>query len=171
MEEQAPNLLFKYQVFLEMAEQIPGVDKTMVETYVLFLQSANRIFLAQQAFFERFELSEGKVVLLLLLLRAPEHSLTPSLLAEAASVTRGTVTGLLAGLERSGLVKRTEHPEDGRMVTIELTEQGLALLGQMVPERMQRIQRFLSSLSGEEQEQLRFLLAKMANTLPMLNDR
>ncbi len=170
MEGQIASLLFRYQVFLDLAEQLPGVDKKTMETYVLFLQSANRIFVAQQAFFERFELSEGKTVLLLLLYQAPEHCLTPSMLAEAASVTRGTVTGLLVGLERSGLVRRTEHPDDGRMVTIELTAEGLALLEQMLPERMQRIQRFLSALSREEQELLRSLLAKMADTLPMLNE-
>jgi DNA-binding MarR family transcriptional regulator len=171
MEERESSLLFRYQVLLEMAEQIPGlhVDKALVETYMLFLQSASRVFVAQQAFYERFELSEGKVVLLLLLYRAPDYRLTPSALAEAASVTRGTVTGLLAGLERSGLVKRTVHPEDGRMVAIELTAEALTLIEQMLPERFQRIQHFLSALSQEEQEQLRCLLAKMAGNLATLH--
>jgi len=87
---------------------------------------------------------------LLLLRQAPHYRLTPSALAEAAGVTRGTITGLLAGLERSGLVKRTEHPEDGRMFSIELTQQALDLFEQILPERFNHIGEFMSSLTEED---------------------
>ena len=108
--------------------------------------------------------------MLLLLRQAPHYRLTPSALAEAAGVTRGTITGLLAGLERSGLVKRTEHPEDGRMFSIELTEQAFDLLERILPERVQHIEALMSSLSKEEQHQLRALLEKMERGLPALSD-
>jgi len=84
-------------------------------------------------------------------------------------VTRGTMTGLLAGLERSGLVKRDEHPEDRRMLTIELTEAALDLFERILPERINRILEFMSSLTEEEQHQLRVLLEKMEHGLPALN--
>jgi DNA-binding MarR family transcriptional regulator len=96
--------------------------------------------------------------------------MTPSQLASAARVTRGTITGLLTGLERSGLVKRLEHPEDGRMITIELTEAALALFEQVLPERIQRISTFMAELSEEEQQQLLSLLEKMARHLPDLHE-
>ncbi len=88
--------------------------------------------------------------MLLLLRQAPHYRLTPSALAEAAGVTRGTITGLLAGLERSGLVKRTEHPEDGRMFSIELTQQALDLFEQILPERFNHIGECISSLTEED---------------------
>src|SRR6266568_695 len=100
--------------------------------------------------------------------QVPQHRLTPSALAEAAGVTRGTMTGLLAGLERSGLVKRTQHPEDGRMHSIELTEQALELFDRLLPERINRIVAFMSFLSREEQHHLRDLLKKMEQSLPAL---
>ena len=166
--ERTLRLLPRHQLFLDLARQVPEVDNTAVETYLLFSRVAGDIFANQQAFFGRYELSEGKLVVLLLLRQAPHYRLTPSALAEAAGVTRGTITGLLAGLERSGLVKRADHPEDGRMFTIELTQQALDLFEQMLPKRFEHIGEFMSSLTEEEQHQLRALLEKMNRGLPAL---
>jgi len=148
---------------------MPEVNTTSVETYLLFSFVAREVFDLQQAFYDRFELSEGKFVVLLLLRKAPHYRLTPSALAEAAGVTRGTITGLLVGLERSGLVKRSEHPEDGRMFSIELTRQALDLFEQVLPERFSHIEEFMSSLTEEEQHQLRALLEKMNRGLAALS--
>ena len=166
--ERTLRLLPRQQIFFDLACHMPEVNTTSVGTYLLFSWVAREVFAAQQAFYDRFELSEGKLVVLLLLHQAPHYRLTPSALAEAAGVTRGTMTGLLAGLERSGLVKRTEHPEDGRMFSIELTQSALDLFEQMLPQRFEHIEEFMSSLTEEEQHQLRALLEKMTRGLPAL---
>ena len=166
--ERSLRLLPRYQVLFDLACHMPAVDTASVKTYFFFLKVARDVFAAQQAFYDRFELSEGKIVVLLLLRQAPHYRLTPSELAEAAGVTRGTITGLLAGLERSGLVKRTEHPEDGRRFSIELTPQAHDLFEHMLPERFDHIREFMSSLTEEEQYQLRALLEKMNRGLPAL---
>jgi DNA-binding MarR family transcriptional regulator len=167
--ERTLRLSPRYQLFLELACQVPEADNATIETYVYLLRVANDIFANQQAFFGRYELSEGKLVVLQLLRQAPHYRLTPSALAKAAGVTRGTMTGLLAGLERSGLVKRDEHPEDGRMFSIELTEAALDLFERILPERIKRSMEFMSSLTDEEQHQLRVLLEKMERSLPALS--
>ena len=59
------------------------------------------------------------------------------------------MTGLLAGLERSGLVKRDEHPEDRRMLSIELTEAALDLFERILPER-DKVRELLSGIDGLE---------------------
>src|SRR5437899_7289792 len=157
MEESTFHLLPRQQVFFDLARQMPEVDTTSVGTYLLLLWVARDVFATQQAFYDRFELSEGKIVVLLLLRQAPHYRLTPSELAEAAGVTRGTITGLLAGLERSGLVKRTEHPEDGRRFSIELTPQAHDLFEHMLPERFDHIGEFMSALSDGWQDHMRVL--------------
>jgi DNA-binding MarR family transcriptional regulator len=167
--ERTLRLSPRYQLFLELACQVPEADNATIEAYVYFLRVASDIFANQQAFFGRYELSEGKLVVLQLLRQAPHYRLTPSALAKAAGVTRGTMTGLLAGLERSGLVKRDEHPEDGRMFSIELTETAFDLFERILPERIKRSMEFMSSLSDEEQHQLRVLLEKMERGLPALS--
>ena len=167
--ERTLRLLPRHQIFFDLARHMPEVNTTSVGTYLLFTLVAREVLDVQQAFFDRFELSEGKFVVLLLLRQAPHYRLTPSALAEAAGVTRGTMTGLLAGLERSGLVKRTEHPEDGRMFSIELTQQALDLFEQILPERFKHIEEFMSSLTEEEQHQLQALLEKLMRGLPALS--
>src|SRR3989442_278920 len=167
--ERTLRLLPRQQVLFDLARHMPEVNTTSVGTYLLFSWVAREVFAAQQAFFDRFDLSEGKLVVLLLLRQAPHHRLTPSALAEAAGVTRGTITGLLAGLERSGLVERSEHPEDGRMFTIELTSLALDLFEQILPERFRHIGEFMGSLTEEEQHQLFTLLEKMNCALPALS--
>ena len=167
--ERTLRLLPRQQLFLDLARQFPEADNATVETYLYFARVASDLFVNQQAFFGRYGLSEGKLVVLMLLRQAPHYRLTPSALAEAAGVTRGTMTGLLIGLERSGLVKRDEHPEDGRKFSIELTEAALDLFEQMLPERIKRIMQFMSSLTEEEQHQLHAFLEKMECSLPALS--
>jgi DNA-binding MarR family transcriptional regulator len=167
--ERTLRLSPRQQLFLDLVRQVPEADIAAVETYLYFTRIASDLFANQQALFRRYELSEGKLAVLQLLRQAPHYRLTPSALAEAAGVTRGTMTGLLAGLERSGLVKRTQHPEDGRMFSIELTAAALDLFERILPERIIRIMEFMSSLTEEEQQQLRALLEKMERGLPALS--
>ena len=166
---QAPNLAPRQQLLWELARQVPGTDLASIEVYVSFARVASEFFAKQQAFLARNELSEGKFVVLQLLHQAPQSRLTPSALADAAHVTRGTMTGLLAGLERSGLVTRTQHPEDGRMAHIELTERALELFERVLPERVSHIMQFMSALTADEQQQLRALLEKVERGLPALD--
>src|SRR6266704_677273 len=100
--ERTLRLLPRQQVLFDLARHMPEVNTTSVGTYLLFSWVAREVFAAQQAFFDRFDLSEGKLVVLLLLRQAPQYRLTPSALAEAAGVPRGTIPGLLAG----------QHPGD-----------------------------------------------------------
>jgi DNA-binding MarR family transcriptional regulator len=96
----------------------------------------------------------------LALLKASGQS-TPSELAAAAGVTPGTITGLLAGLERSGLICREEHPTDGRKAAITLAPGTLAIFDQILAERFHHIEVLLSPFTPQEQEQLRALLVKL----------
>jgi DNA-binding MarR family transcriptional regulator len=45
-------------------------------------------------------------------------------LAKALRVTPRNITGLVNGLEASGLARRSPHPSDGRATLVELTEAG-----------------------------------------------
>lgn len=54
-------------------------------------------------------------------------------LAAESNVTKGTLTGVLDTLERRGLVLRRRHDEDRRLVSIDLTEDGRALISRIYP--------------------------------------
>ena len=153
-----------FQLILEEFRQVMQREEVMlVETYLLFLQVAGESFDERQAFFNRFALSEGKVVVLGLLKASGQ--MTPSELARAAGVTPGTITGLLVGLERSGLIRREEHPEDGRKSTITLAPGALDFFEQVLAQRFLRMEELLASFTLQEQQQLRMLLGKLHDQL------
>ncbi|MFB6637319.1 MarR family winged helix-turn-helix transcriptional regulator [Streptomyces chartreusis] len=53
--------------------------------------------------------------------------------AEEAGISKGTLTGVARTLEGRGLVKRAEHPSDGRLVLLSLTEEGEELMRRLFP--------------------------------------
>lgn len=162
--EHACDLELRYKQLLAEFRQVMHTEEIReIETYLLFLQVAGEGFNNRQALFDRFALSEGKMAVLAQL-KASGQS-TPSELAEVLKVTPGTITGLLAGLERSGLIRREEHPTDRRKAAITLAPDALALFDQALSERFYQIKSLLSTFTQKEQEQLRTLLIKLHQQL------
>jgi DNA-binding MarR family transcriptional regulator len=87
--------------------------------------------------------------------------MSPSTLGERLIVTRATVTGLLDSLERRGLVQRTPHPNDRRSLTVEITDEGLAVLKEVRLRVHKRERAWMSSLSDAELEKLIKLLHRV----------
>src|SRR5438552_2859538 len=105
--ERSLRLLPRYQILFDLACHMPEVNTTSVKTYFFFLKAAHDVFAAQQAFYDRFDLSEGKMVVLLLLRQAPHYRLTPSALAEAAGGPGAFWVGQTHGA--SGRQAHVEH--------------------------------------------------------------
>ena len=172
MEIQADKLakLSKTEMMKKRAEQYIGVDVDTVEAYWLLLSVAREMLSKIHNRLERFGLSDGKLVILILLRYAPNNSLTPSELAERCEVTRGTITGLLDGLERAGLVERKSYPEDRRMLTIQLTQQGLDFIDEIMPQHFRRFGEMIkrADLSSDEIQQFTAILKKIQQSIPAL---
>lgn len=154
----------------EVARQFPEADVTAIESCLAFLRVAADVQAAFDLHYSRHGLSQGKFNLLMLLFRNPAEGLPPSELAERAGVTRGTITGLLDGLERSGLVEREDHPEDRRMVKIRLTARGLDLLHRILPDQYRRTAGLMAGLTEPEREQLVALLTKIRTGITALTE-
>ncbi|MEO3975675.1 MarR family transcriptional regulator [Streptomyces sp. CAU 1734] len=56
------------------------------------------------------------------------------LVAAEAGISKGTLTGVSRTLESRGLIRRTEHPSDGRRVLLALTAGGEELMRSLFPE-------------------------------------
>lgn len=54
--------------------------------------------------------------------------------AEEAGISKGTLTGVVRTLESRGLVRRADHPTDGRLVLLGLTGEGETLMQRVFPE-------------------------------------
>ncbi len=86
-------------------------------------------------------------------------------LARAAFVTPQSMQGILVNLERDGMIKRTPHPEHGRVIMSELTKAGQKVVaaGAEAAEAVEK--QMLSLLSVKETEQLNELLQRCAAAL------
>jgi DNA-binding MarR family transcriptional regulator len=140
----------------ELAVHYGSDDREAVETTLVLLRLATDISLALGRYLDHYGLSEGRLTLLGLLLLSPRGGMevTPSILADRAGVTRGTITGLLDGLERDWLIRRTPHPTDRRSLSVQLTRQGRALLHLIVPEHLRRVAHLTERLSPGERKKL-----------------
>src|SRR3989454_12635008 len=75
-------------------------------------------------------------------------------ISEAEQVRPPTMSRIVAGLVRAGLVRRGKT-EDGRRVRLEATEKGTRILQEGRRRRVESLAQALSSFSKEDREKLR----------------
>ena len=89
------------------------------------------------------------------------YRLSPTALYRGLMRTSGTITHRLAGLEKAGLVRRVEDPDDSRSTLVELTPEGLALVDRIAPAHLENERHLLSPLTVSDQHELTALLKKL----------
>lgn len=75
--------------------------------------------------------------------------------------TMGSVTSLIAGLERRGLVERARRSEDKRFVRVKLTDQGRGLVRKLLPRHVKLIATRFRAISAADQERLRDICRRL----------
>lgn len=93
----------------------------------------------------------------------PQHQ---NQLAEKILKSSGNMTLVIDNLVKRGLVARQRDPNDRRYVTVDLTEDGQALIARIFPHHVQTVVREIGILSAEEQHQLACLCRKLGLALP-----
>lgn len=91
-------------------------------------------------------------------------------LAEECGVTKGTLTGVVNTLEAKGLVGRTPHGEDGRLVVVTLTPAGRRMIRRVFPQFNEQETLFMGALTATEQRTLTSLLRKVLGHVEGLGD-
>jgi DNA-binding MarR family transcriptional regulator len=71
------------------------------------------------------------------------------------------VTGLVDSLEAAGLVRRQSHPEDRRVSLVDLTDKGVSVLDNLMPDHLRGEEEMLATLTEQEQQTLLELLEKI----------
>lgn len=114
--------------------------------------------------------SKNELFTIVLIYRKGEVNMTQ--IADYINVPLNTATGIVARMEKKGIVNRMRSPEDKRVVTIQLTDEGKAYFKKMTtemfhygsilleccnPEDLQRavqiVDRFLDALTQEKQQE------------------
>ncbi|MFV0333837.1 MAG: MarR family winged helix-turn-helix transcriptional regulator [Tropicimonas sp.] len=137
-----------------------GTDVDAMELCFELLSLAGAIDRDCAARLRPHRLSEGKFVILSLLRDRP-RGLPPHELADGAGVTRATITGLIDGLERDGLLRRVPDKADRRSISVRLTPQGAALAADLGGAHTAWIATLTGDLTMEERKMLRKLLRRI----------
>lgn len=154
-----------FDCLLEGAAEFPSLDPTAFEAFLHLLRTGDDVFEAEEEFLTRHRISHGRFMVLVLLQWPCAESNTPAELADAARVSRATMTGLIDTLERDRLVVRKSAVKDRRTIQVFLTAQGKSLINKMLPDYFRRVSNIISPLSGAERKQLVRLLQKIQKGL------
>ncbi len=146
------------EVLERFAQRYPEADVTAIASFLMLLRVATDLSVALDACLSKHDLLQGRWWVLILLMREVDLTSTPSVLAEKLGITRATMTGLLDGLEQSGLVQRVSAPHDRRSVQIKLTEAGQAKLDTVMPDYYTRLRLCMQGLSESQRNDLQSIL-------------
>jgi MarR family transcriptional regulator, organic hydroperoxide resistance regulator len=98
-----------------------------------------------------------------LVLLSDAGEMTAGELAKAAEITPASVTGMVDGLERDGMVTRQRSAEDRRRVTIALTAQGVEFVAAKRAQWYAMWEQALAGLSPEEIAAATVVLRRLAD--------
>jgi len=122
----------------------------------------------QEEVFDRFGLSRGEVgALSALRISGAPYRLSPTRLAKGLMLSSAGITSRIDRLERRGLVRRLDDPEDRRGVIIELTDEGQRVVDEAVAALAISDRQLLDRLDPQEVDQLEGLLRKVLALLEL----
>jgi DNA-binding MarR family transcriptional regulator len=96
---------------------------------------------------------------------AVEPGISNAALARMAFVTAQSMQGIVANMERQGLVRRAPHPTHGRIRQSKLTRKGTDLLARAHEVLIGIEEKMTAGLSEEEVEALRLALLRCAENM------
>lgn len=151
----------KFETMRECAQRYPELDPTALQTSLVLLRVASDLIAAMDAELAGHGTSQGRFTILMLLENCSESDLSPSDLAEMSGVSRASITELLGGLEKSGMVKRQADARDRRAKFIRITKKGKSFLEKMLPAHFTWMARVMQNLSEKERHELIRLVSKI----------
>ncbi|MFB7549967.1 MarR family winged helix-turn-helix transcriptional regulator [Streptomyces sp. NPDC056154] len=142
-------------------------DPQAVLVAVRLMAAGARLDRASEVHFSRSGLSTGRYRLLVELEDSGGEK-SPSRLATSLGVSRATVTGLVSGLEREGLVARRASTEDGRGAVVVLTARGAQQLRDMAADHFARLEALVDGLTADERGLFLDLLERITRRIGAL---
>lgn len=142
------------KVLRKFAERYEDMDSRSVTHFLNILRIGTELAESLDRFLAKHGLLQGRWWVLILLMREDDLTSTPSELAEKAGVSRATMSGLINGLLRDGLVARKEDNEDRRSYSIRLNAAGQDKLDEVMPDYYPRVKKMMNAIPVQHREDL-----------------
>lgn len=149
------------KVLKKFADKYPDADVDSVIQFLNILRIGSDLSDALDSFLGKHGLLQGRWWVLILLMREETLTSTPSELAEKSGVSRATMTGLIDGLEKEGLIARLTDDIDRRKYSIKLTAAGQAKLDKVMPDYYLRVKILMSTIPANHRELLLLQLMQL----------
>ena len=114
---------YRVQISPDFTDLYPEASPKATETAMNLVRTADLLVKRIAELVQPFDLSPSSGLVLGILADSGDP-LPPNQIAERLIISRASATSLLDTLERRGYVRRKPHPEDRRMLLIELTDAG-----------------------------------------------
>ncbi len=153
-------------VMEELRERLSDHEIQGLETLFTLRTTARQV---DNAFSEWMADTVGSVAryqILMALLATKGNGISHTDIGAAMGVTRPTVSGLMAGLERDGFVKSYVDRDDRRKLIARLTSKGEAVINKAFEANLVRFRSVFASLSTAELTGLMELLHRVRKSLP-----
>lgn len=124
---------------------------------ILLKQQSRRFFKGRAATESQFNV--------MMTLKYAERPLSQQDLSERLLVDKSNLTGLIDSLEKQGFVRRHKVPDNRRSYRLELTESGLAFLGEVENSYRALVHRIMSVFSAEEMRRLTEYMVRLQSGL------
>lgn len=144
----------------------PELDLTPLAVFSRLGRVAKHLTKIRAAAFDEAQLESWEFDVLAVLRRAGSaKKLSAKALAQETMVTSGTMTNRLARLSERGLISRTQDPNDGRSVLVQITAAGIKLVDQALTDLLTAESAALQQLTAAERNRLAQLLSKLGGSL------
>jgi DNA-binding MarR family transcriptional regulator len=155
----------KREILSDYSNRFPGINIGAVEGCISLLRTASDISKILDEHFSKYGISEGKFTILMLLYRQCNCQLSPISLSKKAEVSKGTMTGLIVGLENQGFIEKISNPCDKRGYLVRLSSKGLRILEEILPVHYTLIAKLMSGLEDGQLKELTSLLNLLSKNL------
>ncbi len=145
----------------QLLVRYPQIEPDAMLAIMQFIRTGTDVSECFERFLTKHGLSQGRFAILMYLNRQPETPVNQTHLAEAYGVTKATITGLIDGLERDGMVERLADPSDRRASLVRLTEASRTFLDGFLPAHFSGVSELMSGLDTQERAELIRLVGKL----------
>ena len=148
-------------VMAAIRNQFSGREQQMFGTLFVVRSTAQQIDNAVTDWMADTAASPARFQILMVLWAAKGRGIPHKEIVAALGVTRATVSGLMAGLERDGLVTSAVASDDRRNLLATLTRKGEAIIQKAVESNAARLRKAFTALSSDELTTLTKLLDRV----------
>lgn len=159
------NEIPRYEAIGEYAKRYPNMDPSSSEAFIVLLHTGELMQEVAGRWLAEEGTSQARFLVMALLNRNPDKPMSATELSAGIRVTKQTMTSLMDGLEKDGMIERIPMEGDRRVCHVRLKPEGRKFMTRVMPKVFEAHKGAMSALSSAEQRQLSALLRKLWGSL------